>query len=633
MGGYLTDTGAGIAVHAASGSTIMTGQFRDTMVVGATTLASAGGVDAWVARLDASGLAQWAVSLGGASNDNGLGVAVSGAGEAVVVGSTILPAMFGSINLTSSSPGSADGEQSEGRAGRGSLGASGPAPAPVGGSRSRPQAPRPRAAYAAKLSASGAVLWATSIGGVSSDLARAAAIDAAGSVYVAGLFRNSVTVATTSGNVTLTSAGNTDTFVMKLAGATGAVLWARRFGGTDADEPSAGALALGPSGASLYVGGSFKSASMAVGNTTLAAAAGFNGYVACLNTTSGAPLWAANLGGGGGDENINALAYNSSGAPGTPAAYALSAQGQHGCGGVANSQGGPMPAERPPGCVATQHRLPTAVSRAPLPATAAGLFVAGSFGSSSGTGWFALGSQNLTSAGGKDGAHTELGGGSGGSWGQGRRGMHSSAHARHLTPTPLPSTRPPPTQPGSPSWTPPPGRRCGPRDWAARKTTRPKRWPSPPLATSSWGAPSRCVWAARAHMRARQGACSTGGPRARCHRRARPPPRRPPPHQLRPTRQGTTTGFANLTAAAAATADVFTARLGEASGSAVWATRLGGSDFESVGGLAVSQANGVEVLGTFQDSMLVGATNLTAVGSSDAFVAALNVTTGAPNPL
>jgi PKD repeat protein len=72
--------------------------------------------------------------------------------------------------------------------------------------------------------------WARGIGGTSSDGAYGVAADAAGNVFAGGTLRGSMTVGTTL----LTSAGLGDWFIVKYS-PTGTVLWAKQFGGTGDD--------------------------------------------------------------------------------------------------------------------------------------------------------------------------------------------------------------------------------------------------------------------------------------------------------------------------------------------------------------------------------------------------------------
>ena len=113
--------------------------------------------------------------------------------------------------------------------------------------------------------------------------------------------------------------------------------------------------------------------------------------------------------------------------------------------------------------------------------------------------------------------------------------------------------------------------------------------------------------------------------------RTRRPCSHPPPHPpLDPyALQGNTTGFAGLTAAGLT--DGYVARLNGDTGVALWATSLGGTGNEDLLTVAVSQTNGVEVMGSFTYSMMVGTTNLTTKGQIDVFLAALNATSGTPH--
>ena len=47
----------------------MAGHYRDTMMLGSIMLVSAGGQDAFIAKLDTSGNAIWATSFGGATDE------------------------------------------------------------------------------------------------------------------------------------------------------------------------------------------------------------------------------------------------------------------------------------------------------------------------------------------------------------------------------------------------------------------------------------------------------------------------------------------------------------------------------------------------------------------------------------
>jgi hypothetical protein len=63
-----------------------------------------------------------------------------------------------------------------------------------------------------KLDSSGSPVWARDFGGINVDIGRGIAVDASGSSYTTGYFEGSMTVS----NTTLTSAGGSDIFIIKL---------------------------------------------------------------------------------------------------------------------------------------------------------------------------------------------------------------------------------------------------------------------------------------------------------------------------------------------------------------------------------------------------------------------------------
>lgn len=125
--------------------------------------------------------------------------------------------------------------------------------------------------------------------------------------------RNTITLATASGSTSLVSQGNTDAFVAKLAGASGVVQWAQSWGGNLADQSKG--LAVGTDG-KLYVGGSYRSASMIVGTANLTSPSSTNsGFVVSLDANTGAPLWAVKASSTtvGNNGYVNGVALSSAG--------------------------------------------------------------------------------------------------------------------------------------------------------------------------------------------------------------------------------------------------------------------------------------------------------------------------------
>jgi len=150
-----------------------------------------GGTDAFVAKLDAEGNLLWTTYLGGSSTDQGFGIAVDDAGNAMAAGYTESKDFRNRLN--SYRGGSFDG-------------------------------------FAAAVSCDGAVMWATYIGWLGSDYCSAAAIDGAGNWLVTG----------TTSSATLPQALNSrygadDAFVAMI-NPEGVLQQSRFLGGTRADR-------------------------------------------------------------------------------------------------------------------------------------------------------------------------------------------------------------------------------------------------------------------------------------------------------------------------------------------------------------------------------------------------------------
>ncbi|MDQ2772912.1 MAG: hypothetical protein M3Y54_20705, partial [Bacteroidota bacterium] len=145
-------------------------------------------------------------------------------------------------------------------------------------------------------------VWAQRAGGPGADVARALAVSGT-SVYVAGDF-GSTTAGFGATTLTNTDFRSSDIFVAKLtdAGSTGSFVWAKQAGGTAYDH----ATALAVSGTSLYVAGSFSSSAMSCGAiilTNTGSINSFDAFVAKLSDTgnTGSFVWAQRAGGTGND--------------------------------------------------------------------------------------------------------------------------------------------------------------------------------------------------------------------------------------------------------------------------------------------------------------------------------------------
>jgi hypothetical protein len=259
MGGASVTAGSGIAVDSA-GNVYTTGYFSGTATFGTTTLTASGYGDTFVAKLNSSGVVQWAKRMGGVgATTRGRSIAVDGSGNTYVTGTFDSIAQFGTYTLT--------------------------APAYC------------TEIFVEKLGPDGTVLWATRMGGTSWDESYSMALDGSGNTYVTGYFQGTATFGTT----TLTSSGNQDIFVAKL-NSSGVVQWAKRMGGVGDDEGKG--IALDGSG-NTYVTGRFSDvASFGSYNLTPTRNPTMcDIFVEKLNS-SGTVLWAKRMGGSNGDQGF-----------------------------------------------------------------------------------------------------------------------------------------------------------------------------------------------------------------------------------------------------------------------------------------------------------------------------------------
>lgn len=138
----------GGAVAWQGSDTFLAGLFDGVMPTGAGSLTSAGGLDAFVTKLDNNGKIAWIKSFGGTGDDYSPSLGVDGNGDIYIAGTFQAQITFGAVKLTSA--GSDD-------------------------------------VYLVKLRGSdGAVLWATSIGSAGSDNILGIAVAPDGRVVVSG---------------------------------------------------------------------------------------------------------------------------------------------------------------------------------------------------------------------------------------------------------------------------------------------------------------------------------------------------------------------------------------------------------------------------------------------------------------
>ena len=263
FGGISTDEGRSITIDA-SGNVYTTGHFQGAVDfdpgAGTNNLTSAGNVDVFVQKLDASGNFLWAKSFGGTTNDFGLSITVDASGNVYTTGSFYGTADFdpgtGFFNLTTI--GSQD-------------------------------------VFVQKLDASGNFLWAKSFGGTTNDFGLSITVDASGNVYTTGSFYGTADFDPGTGFFNLTTIGSQDVFVQKLD-ASGNFLWAKSFGGSSTDYGYS--ITVDASG-NVYATGNFQGTvdfDPGAGTNNLTSAGSYDVFVQKLDA-SGNFLWAKSFGG------------------------------------------------------------------------------------------------------------------------------------------------------------------------------------------------------------------------------------------------------------------------------------------------------------------------------------------------
>ncbi|MFA6152907.1 MAG: SBBP repeat-containing protein [Chitinophagaceae bacterium] len=182
----------------ASGNVYATGIFEELMDsdpgVSVKNLATAGAVDVFVIKLDASGNFVWSAQGGGTEPDWARGIAVDATGNVFVTGTF-------------------DGKANFDPAGAGYHLTS------VGGTWSPD-------AFVLKLNAAGKFSWVKQAGTISPEEVSGIALDAAGNIYITGSFTGVMDVDPGPAATYLTSTNDIDMFIWKLD-ASGNLVWAK----------------------------------------------------------------------------------------------------------------------------------------------------------------------------------------------------------------------------------------------------------------------------------------------------------------------------------------------------------------------------------------------------------------------
>jgi hypothetical protein len=259
LGGSGGEESTAIAVDGA-GKVYVTGESTslDFPVANAFQPTNRGGMEAFVAKLDATGTAfVYSTYLGGTGDDGGLGVAADSAGNAYVSGFT----------LSSDFP-TANALQSTNRGGQD--------------------------AFVAKINAGGsALVYSTYLGGEGGEVASGIAVDEAGNAWVTG--RTGSTNFPTANPIQPTNHGGNDAFVTKLNADDSAIVYSTYLGGTSYDE--AFRIAVDTSG-SAYITGDTYSVDFPIANAIQSTKGGFQAaFVTKLKADGSGLVYSTYLGG------------------------------------------------------------------------------------------------------------------------------------------------------------------------------------------------------------------------------------------------------------------------------------------------------------------------------------------------
>ena len=157
--------------------------------------------------------------------------------------------------------------------------------------------------FVLKLDTNGVYQWAQKYGASGLDFGEDIAVDAANNILVTGQFSSKVDFDPSAVTLNLTSAGNTDAFVLKLA-PNGTTIWAKRVGGSSVDRGSG--IATDTSN-NVYVTGAFSGTAdfnPGTGTTNLASAGQTDVFILRLTATGDYSL-AKRVGGSSADEGLD----------------------------------------------------------------------------------------------------------------------------------------------------------------------------------------------------------------------------------------------------------------------------------------------------------------------------------------
>jgi Secretion system C-terminal sorting domain/Beta-propeller repeat len=250
-----------------SGNVFITGatfSLRAIATSGAYQTTISGDDDAFLSKFSSAGGLLWSTYYGGNDYDQGYAVATDASGSVIMTGSTASTTGLGPISGT------------------------------FGGATD---------VFVAKFNSSGAIQWASYLGGANEESGYAVATDASGNVYLSGFSSSAYGFATGSAYQAV-SGGLDDALIAKYS-SSGVLQWATFYGGSNSDR--AYGIAVGLSG-NIYVSGYAESSnSIATPGTYQDTLSGGKDAFIAKFSNAGGLIWASYLGGSATD-----IAYGAS---------------------------------------------------------------------------------------------------------------------------------------------------------------------------------------------------------------------------------------------------------------------------------------------------------------------------------
>ncbi|MCB9641302.1 MAG: SBBP repeat-containing protein [Myxococcales bacterium] len=251
------------------GNAYIAGSFEESATFGSTNLTSKGGIDIFVAKLDASGQFMWASSAGGPDSEEAFAITVDASGNSYITGYFQGTAVFGPVSAKSDDYTNAffakldasgqfvwasNTTQSWYAAGKGirvdasgNVYATGYFEGQAGFGLKGIRSDYGTDIFVTKLNPTGQYQWTTSVSGYANASGKGLEIDSAGNLYLTGSFVDVIKF----GNATVTAVGNLDIFVAKIS-SSGTFTAAKSMGGPQVDAGEC--ITLGKDGMPYIIG-------------------------------------------------------------------------------------------------------------------------------------------------------------------------------------------------------------------------------------------------------------------------------------------------------------------------------------------------------------------------------------------